>query len=159
MKSICSTTSVAPYQTMTRACSGRPSRQESVSRATAISNLLRTSSDTTCRFSLSRSDFTTAHLHVTPVFQMDSGVLRTPLSSGIGISNDDDFEPPEDVERRDVSVFTIQIRLYNSPPSRYSGLLFTQSVMNPVVLPVIFFWVEKPLQNDLVIGNTDVPPI
>ncbi|KAI6111757.1 hypothetical protein EV401DRAFT_2211864 [Pisolithus croceorrhizus] len=32
------------------------------------------------------------------------------------------FEPPEDVEQHDVSVFTIQIRLYNSPPSRYSSL-------------------------------------
>ncbi|KAI6026907.1 hypothetical protein BKA83DRAFT_4491349 [Pisolithus microcarpus] len=109
-----------------------------------------------------------------------------PLLSRIGILNNDDFEPPEDVERRDVLVFTIQTRLYNSPPShysslsdgqehaqdvpliknryleqqrfrippsRYSGLLFTQSVMNPVVLSVIFSWVKKPLENDLVIRN------
>ncbi|KIK18570.1 hypothetical protein PISMIDRAFT_14279 [Pisolithus microcarpus 441] len=117
-----------------------------------ISNLLRMSSDVMHRFSLSRSDFTTAHLHVIPVFQMDRGVLRTsllsrigissdddskphediercdvgvlrmPLLSRIGILNNDDFEPPEDVERRDVLVFTIQTRLYNSPPSHYSSL-------------------------------------
>ncbi|KAI6125592.1 hypothetical protein EDD16DRAFT_1856679 [Pisolithus croceorrhizus] len=57
-----------------------------------------------------------------PLSNYDKGMLRTSLSSRIGISSDSDFEPPEDVEQHDVSVFTIQIRLYNSPPSRYSSL-------------------------------------
>ncbi|KAI6018755.1 hypothetical protein BKA83DRAFT_4127871 [Pisolithus microcarpus] len=76
----------------------------------------------------------TSHLHITLVFQMDRGMLRTPLLSRIGISNDNDFEPPEDVKQRDMSVFTIQIRLYNSPPSHYSGLSDGQECAQDVPL-------------------------